>query len=295
MVAEPLPRRRLLITGGSGALGRALIPYLLNEGMIVRALCHRRAVEDAGVETVWGDLLTFDDRWLDGVDAVIHLAAQTIPTADRRAMMRNNTETAAGLVEALKRRGGELPLVFTSSIAVHGPNRNGTPHEAQTMSEPCTDYGRAKLAAERVIGEYPQAIVVRLPMVVGAGRALDVFRKLARWRIFPLASGRFSAIDVRDVNRLLLQLAVASSKRERLYEVSDRQVYHWRTVADCLEKDGKIKLLRIPIPSFMLWPSLTGLIGNADGAYYLKYDWFCRPNFPEEFNVEFLAFERKSL
>ncbi|HPQ68362.1 MAG TPA: NAD-dependent epimerase/dehydratase family protein [bacterium] len=295
MVAESRPRRRLFITGGSGALGHALIPYLVNEGMVVRALCHRRAVEGPGVEAVWGDLRAFDDHWLEDIDAVIHLAAQAIPTAERQAMMRNNVETAAGLVEALKRHGGQLPLVFTSSIAVHGPNRNGAPHEAQSASEPCTDYGRAKLAAERIIGEYPQAIIVRLPMVVGAGRALDVFRKLARWRIFPLAPGRFSAIDVRDVNRLLFQLAVASSADERLYEASDREIYGWRTVADCLEEETKIKLMRLPIPPFVLWPSLTGLIGNTDGAYYLKYDWFCRPNFPEGFDVEFPAFKGKSL
>jgi len=284
----------MFITGGSGALGCSLIPYLLKEEIIVRALCHRRAVEGADVETVWGDLRTFDDRWLDDVDAVIHLAAQTIPTADRQAMMRNNVETAAGLVEAVARHGGSLPLVFTSSIAVHGPNRNGVPHEAHSANEPCTDYGRAKLAAERIIGEHPRAVVVRLPMVVGTGRALEVFHKLARWRIFPLAPGRFSAIDVRDVNRLLFQLAVAPQANERLYEVSDREIYPWRTVADCLEKETKNKLFRLPIPPFMLWPSLTGLIGNADGAYYLKYDWFCRPNFPEGFNVEFPAFVRKS-
>jgi uncharacterized protein YbjT (DUF2867 family) len=66
----------VLVTGGTGTLGRLVVPRLLEAGCRVRILARRKQPEPAGVEFVRGDLETGAgvDAALDGVHTVLHLA-----------------------------------------------------------------------------------------------------------------------------------------------------------------------------------------------------------------------------
>lgn len=155
---------RVLVTGGAGRLGTNVCKAFLKEGFDVRvfdldAPRNRESVQELGgrVEVVWGDITRADSvrQALDGVDAVVHMAAILPPTADQKPDLARKVNAGGTkmLVDLLKQRGGHVPLVFTSSVAVFGP----TPGSPEPISpdknapRPCEPYGQTKLEAENII------------------------------------------------------------------------------------------------------------------------------------------------
>jgi nucleoside-diphosphate-sugar epimerase len=66
----------ILVTGGTGTLGRRLVPRLQKAGFDIRVLTrHSRADED-GVRYLTGDLATGEgiEQAVDGVATIVHLA-----------------------------------------------------------------------------------------------------------------------------------------------------------------------------------------------------------------------------
>ncbi|WP_421735746.1 SDR family oxidoreductase [Cellulomonas sp.] len=106
--------RPVLVTGGTGTLGRALVHTLLDAGRPVRVLSRRDrspAAPDA-VEWVVGDLLTGDGlrRALDGVTAVVHCASDPRKPDD-------DLDAAVQLL--LAARSASVPhLVYVSIVGV---------------------------------------------------------------------------------------------------------------------------------------------------------------------------------
>jgi dTDP-L-rhamnose 4-epimerase len=125
---------RILITGGAGFIGSHLADELLRGGWQVRALDNlepqvhesgeRPAYLDADVELVVGDVRDADcvRRALDGVDAVVHLAARVgvgqsmYDIAGYTSV--NGAGTAVLLQALLDRPVGQL--VVASSMSVYG-------------------------------------------------------------------------------------------------------------------------------------------------------------------------------
>ena len=176
---------RVLITGASGFVGRALVDALVGAGHRVRATTRQpgEARFPAGVETVaTGDYRQPVD-WaplLAGVDSVVHLAGiahigPAIGEADYdRVVHAATAELATACSEAGVRR-----FVFMSSVrAQSGPAADGVLTE-NDAPRPTEAYGRAKLRAEaavRVAG-VPWTIL-RPTMVYGVGAKGNLARLL---------------------------------------------------------------------------------------------------------------------
>lgn len=147
---------RVLVTGASGFVGRALVNGLAADGLSVRAAMRQPSdIFPRGVEAVAvSDLTRAIDWWplLKGVDTVVHLAGIThagksIPEESYDSVNRlATTQLAAAAQKANVRR-----LIFTSSIrAQSGP---AAPHvlTEDDPPRPTDAYGRSKLAAEDAI------------------------------------------------------------------------------------------------------------------------------------------------
>lgn len=94
------------VTGGSGFIGRNLIPYLIEHGWAVRALARSdaaaRAVAALGATPVHGDLaapLAIEDG-LRGVDAVFHAGAWVAVWGDEAAAYEINVRGTERLLAA---------------------------------------------------------------------------------------------------------------------------------------------------------------------------------------------------
>jgi nucleoside-diphosphate-sugar epimerase len=166
---------RLLLTGGSGVLGRALVPLAEAAGHEVIAPRH-------------ADLDLFDPpavaRAVAGVDAILHLATR-IPgldhTADPRAWRENDrlrAEASRNLVDAALR--ADTQVYVQPTVAVVYPD--GPADETTPLGE-VPDALRSALSAERQAERFAHAgrrgIVLRLGLLDGPGTGHDA--PVAAW------------------------------------------------------------------------------------------------------------------
>lgn len=149
---------RILVTGGSGFVGRALLGQLRAEGHAVRALVRsdeaQRSVEAQGAQAVLGDLTEQAalKAACEGVDHVVHLAALVRESGPRRLFYEVNVEGTRSLLEAA-RRAGARRFVHMSSEAVL---LDGSPlvdvDETRPIPEtPVGPYAWSKALAEKLV------------------------------------------------------------------------------------------------------------------------------------------------
>lgn len=142
----------VLVTGASGALGTAVLERLRGRRR-TRALVHRRPAD--ADECVRGDLVTGEglDEALDGVRAIVHLAAVTHARRPR-AYEAVNAAGTRRLVEAAARAGAER-IVHVSTRAIDP--RGGA-------------YSASKASAEAVVRSSGVPwVILRLAEVYGGG------------------------------------------------------------------------------------------------------------------------------
>ncbi|MBS0197570.1 MAG: TIGR01777 family oxidoreductase [Planctomycetes bacterium] len=125
-----VPRMRIVMTGASGAIGGALLHFLTTGGHRVQRLVRRKADEAAG-EIFWqpGAGLRggqIDDAALEGVDAVIHLAGESVAkgrwtAAKKEAIRASRVEGTRLLARALANlRHKPRCLIVASGIHYYG-------------------------------------------------------------------------------------------------------------------------------------------------------------------------------
>jgi len=175
---------KVLVTGGAGYIGAHVAAELLKSGYSIRIYddfsngLHRR-VDGKFRDIVEGDML---DRVkllaaLDGIDAVIHLAAKKAveeSVKDPLKYYENNVGGTLNLLGAMAAKGVKQ-LVYSSSAAVYSPNDKEAVVEDDPTA-PLSPYGASKLLAEQLISSVGSAeqisnISLRYFNVVGSNMA----------------------------------------------------------------------------------------------------------------------------
>ena len=117
------PRLRVAVTGATGLLGTALIPFLTTGGHEVIAVSRRRGLRDA---IHWDPAAgAIDHAGLEGLDAVVHLAGETVGTrwSDHRKRRIRNSRVEGTMLLAEALAGLRRPprvLVSASAMGVYG-------------------------------------------------------------------------------------------------------------------------------------------------------------------------------
>jgi UDP-glucuronate 4-epimerase len=164
---------KVLVTGGAGFIGSHLVQALLARGDRVKVLdafdpyydpaIKRRTatlLEKAGAQVAEGDVRDQDavDRALEGVDAVVHLAARPGVRAsieDPRTTFDINVQGLLVLLEVMRSRGVKA-LVSASSSSVYGGDATPPFREDQPASRPLSPYAASKRAAELLCASYAE-------------------------------------------------------------------------------------------------------------------------------------------
>ena len=110
----------VLVTGATGLVGTRLLPRLVAAGIDCRALVRGDKPVPEGVTTIKGDILKPDSlaAAVDGVDAIIHLAA-VLRTNNPEDIWRANVEGTGNLIAAAKKNAPSARFVMASTGLVY--------------------------------------------------------------------------------------------------------------------------------------------------------------------------------
>jgi dihydroflavonol-4-reductase len=158
-----------LVTGANGFLGAAVVRALLAAGEHVRAFVRagsdRRNLSGLDIEIAEGDLTdrVSLDAAVRGCAGVYHVAADyRLWVADPAPMYRTNVEGSVNVLDAAAAAG--VPrVVYTSSVAVLGINKDRTPADEETP-----------VTAEQMIGHYKRSKFLAEQAVRGRARELKL-------------------------------------------------------------------------------------------------------------------------
>lgn len=187
---------KVLVTGGRGLLGAAVVRELLTRGHEVTSF-QRTSAGVPGCAEVLGDVADVDAvrAAVAGHDAVVHLAAKVSMTGRWADFLRVNVDGTATVLAAARAAGvGRLLHVSSPSVAHAGEPLVGAPAAPADPLAARGDYARSKAMAELLAleadGPELAVTVVRPHLVWGPGDTQLVGRIVERAR-----SGRLVLID----------------------------------------------------------------------------------------------------
>ena len=283
--AAALAGTRVLDTGGTGFLGRHVLPQLLAEG--ARVTCLVRPASDAGrlpegVAVARGDCATGEglDAALAGQDICIHMAALLFGLG-WQDYLRANGRAAARLARAAQGSPTLGRLVLVSSLAAAGPSADpatapGTPGTSGTPGAPAipcravSAYGWSKLLAEQILGRAlgERLVVLRPPIIYGSGDRglLPVFRGVARGVAVSPGLGRdfpVSVIHADDAARgILLACGPAASGTYYLDDGARHDMASFCRAMGVALGRKHVTILRLPLALM----AVTAALGSGAGV-----------------------------
>jgi uncharacterized protein YbjT (DUF2867 family) len=187
--------QHILVSGGTGTLGRLVVARLLNAGCTVRVLSRRSRAAGAGIEFVTGDLATGAgiEAALEGAEIIVHCAGSS----------KGDEDKALNLVRAASRAGARH-LVY---ISVVGAERIPV---VSGVDRAMFGYFASKLAAERVVADSGLPWTT-LRATQFHELILMVAQQMARLPVIPVPAGfRFQPVDAGEVATRLVELALGT-------------------------------------------------------------------------------------
>lgn len=186
---------KALVTGGTGTLGRQVVPRLQDAGCDVRVLSRQSRDGMPGTEFVTGDLATGEgiQSAVDGAEIIIHCAGS----------VKGDDEKARHLVRAAS-RAGTRHLAF---ISVVGADRIPI---TSALDRTMFAYFASKSAAERVVTDSGVPWTT-LRATQFHDLILKAAQTMARLPVIPVPTGfRFQPVDTAEVADRLVELAVGT-------------------------------------------------------------------------------------
>lgn len=186
--------RRVLITGGSGFIGGALVDAFRSETDVRVLDIDPGNMPSDAVELIEGDIRDREvvEQAVDGVDVVFHQAALVSVAASVDDPVESHTTNATGTLRVLEAaRRHDSRVVLASSAAVYG-DPDSVPVTETARLVPMSPYGLGKLASDHYARLYHdlyglETVALRYFNVYGPGQSggdyagvIDVFLDQAR-------------------------------------------------------------------------------------------------------------------
>lgn len=184
---------KVLVTGASGFLGRAVVENL-QQGYRVAAIGHRHAEGHVRCVDLRDAMAWRSELEAAAPDVVIHCAAYRDPDfceQQQEEARRLNITPVRVLVDTLP---AQSRLIFISTDYVFDGTR--PPYIEESKRHPINFYGQSKLEAEDAALERAQSVILRIPLLMGCGPTLADSGMIAKM-IVALRSGDAVCFDNR--------------------------------------------------------------------------------------------------
>ncbi len=182
---------RVLVTGASGLVGRALCLRAVRDGQVVRGALRRAQPLPTGVEAIEVGDIDGQTDWssaLQGMEVVVHLAARVHILKERAQnpwieFKRVNVDGTICLARQAAACGVKR-FIFVSSIKVNGEQTLDQPFRSTQKVAPGSLYAQSKYEAEQGLATLAantnlEVVIIRPPLIYGPG-ALGNFGLLVR-------------------------------------------------------------------------------------------------------------------
>lgn len=285
---------KILVTGGTGFTGAALVRRLLTEGHNVVALDYKEGLEcDAlrklGAEVIIGSVTdpAAVERSVRGAEFVFHLAA-----AFRELNVPNSyyDEVNVGgtrVVLQAARRAGARKFVYCSTCGVHG-NVENPPANEDAPIHPADYYQRTKYEAEPLVKREAgdmEIVILRPAAIYGPGdpeRFFMIFKRVARGTFPMFGNGRtlYHPLYIDNLVDALLLCMPAGAGRGREYLIADDKYY---AIEDIVRAVARALDVEVKIPHYPVLPvvalghvveKVCKPFGIAPPIFPRRVDWY---------------------
>ncbi|MFW9915514.1 MAG: NAD-dependent epimerase/dehydratase family protein [Candidatus Thorarchaeota archaeon] len=279
---------RVLVTGGTGFVGRNLVSYLKNgltanfqpsEILVLTRKPSTPEATDELVREIQGDLT--DPQSLrssvEDVSIVFHLAAVADDWASWKQLYKVNVEGTANLADAFLKYTEGASWVQISSAGVYGHYIPDRAIDESYPPNPTSDYQRSKLLQEeellRRAEEHDFKLgILRTPSIIGPGdttTTLPAVQALAR-RAFPQVGDGNNLLTFANVLDLAQGMILAAKSLDQFDEPKIWNIYSFTTTLKEYQA-AFCNLLQLPPPKKLnfrltytaaifseIWAKITG-------------------------------------
>jgi hypothetical protein len=252
---------RILITGASGTIATTLAKRLTELGSECVFLSANKRRKGEQNYFYWNiSSGEFDERCLEGVDSIVHLAGAGIAErawtpAYRKEIVDSRSGAANLLFEKVKQRGMRLrSFVSASGIGIYPPLDEALDEKAvygnDFVADVCVRWESAANAFRSVAD---RVCCIRTSLVLAKGKGfLQPFEKAMQFGVLPVfGSGNqlLSWIHIDDMVNIYLR-AIADSSMDGAYNASSGQAISQRTFNQLLAKARGRSVVMPPLPAF---------------------------------------------
>lgn len=277
---------KVLVTGASGLVGRALSSALPRQDYAVVAALRSQNTSLTGVELVIIDSIDSSTDWsgaLLNIDTVIHLAARVHvmhddvvdPLAEFRKVNVDGTLNLA--MQAAQ--AGVRRFIFISSVKVNGEHTlNNKPFTEADIPNPQDAYGLSKFEAEQGLFLTAQqtgmeVVIIRPPLVYGAGvkaNFASMMRAVKRGMPLPLGAinNKRSFVYVGNLVSLIMRCIDHPRAANEVFMVSDGDDLSTSALLRACAVALEVKPRLLPVPQKLI-EVFAAMLGKQDIAQRL--------------------------
>lgn len=265
-----LKKEVVLITGGSGMVGRRLTSLLAEEGYSVRVLSRKKVLVPGARIFLWDYRQGFIERAaIDGVDHIIHLAGESIANgrwseARKSEIIDSRTRSASFLFDQFSKAGRRL-LSFTSSSATgyYGAvtgSRIFTEEDAPGPGFAAATCIKWEEQARRFSRLAERVAIIRTGIVLSpSGGMLESLLPTIRMRFSPLFGDGNQWIPWIHIDDLcsIYHMAIKNSAFSGIYNAVSPLPVTYSRMVDAISAHMGIRVIKPATPGF-IWKALFG-------------------------------------
>ena len=257
---------KILVTGGTGFTGKALVKRLLDEGHQVVALDYKEGLKTEelrnwGAKVIIGSVVDKDivEKAMDGIDIVHHLAAAfrelNVPNDYYDQVNVGGTKNV--LESAFKHKVKKF--IYCSTCGVHG-NIDNPPGGEDAPIQPADYYQRTKYEAEPIVNEYykkgMKTVILRPAAIYGPGdpeRFYMIFKKVAKGSFPMFGNGKtfYHPLYIDNLVDAFLLAMEGDKGAGEAYLIADNE---YLEIENIVKKVGKALNINVKINHYPVLP-----------------------------------------